>query len=142
MLSVEVHARSRGVLRPDPEWDPVLAVFYYLHNDWSCPEKVHGNTITGVLAVDLASCRGQTSPIKQATVKKSPLKSPANRGSPRKQHTPTKTVPRSPGKNAQRGHLTNLVGQFLDDSGAEVDDDPRSYLEHCGLSDTIQVIIV
>ena len=136
---MEIHAHSRGVLRPDPEWDPVLAIFYYLHNDWPCLEKPHGNTITGVLAINLTNGNNQNSPVKQATVKKSPLKSPENLGSPRKQRTPVKMTPRSPGKNASQGHLTNLIGQFLDDSGAKVDSDPRPFLEHCGLSDVIEV---
>ena len=52
-LSVEVHAQSRGELNPDPEVDPIQAVFYSILND------IHGNKgitkVTGVIIVDRVS---------------------------------------------------------------------------------------
>ena len=54
-MSVEVHVRSRGSLRPDPEFDPVLALFYYIHNDWPL-EDGGDNTRLGVLAIDIDNC--------------------------------------------------------------------------------------
>lgn len=72
-LSVELHVRTRGSLRPDPEFDPILAVFYFIHNDWPLPpgDSSHGdNTELGIIAIDVdnagfrQSCAGNTSPVK------------------------------------------------------------------------------
>jgi hypothetical protein len=33
LLSMELHVHTRGKLRPDPDLDPVCAIFYALHSD-------------------------------------------------------------------------------------------------------------
>ena len=53
VLSVEVHAASRGDLRPDPEVDPVEAIFYSIFND--IPPEKGTRRETGVLIVDAES---------------------------------------------------------------------------------------
>ena len=67
--------RTRAALRPDPEYDPVLAVFYHVHNDWTDDsEGVEGagagagggagggggggdRCRLGVIAVDIKRCK-------------------------------------------------------------------------------------
>ncbi len=47
--------RTRGTLRPDPDMDPILALFYFIHNDWPSQDQIHvqgTNTCLGVIAVD------------------------------------------------------------------------------------------
>ncbi len=52
-MSVEVHAHTRGCLKPDPEFDPILAVFYYVHNDWPSEDGSDRNTRLGLIAIDI-----------------------------------------------------------------------------------------
>ncbi|XP_069126103.1 uncharacterized protein [Argopecten irradians] len=53
VLSLELHAETRGDLRPDPEVDAVKAVFYSISND---VDPAKGKTqVTGVVIVDLVS---------------------------------------------------------------------------------------
>lgn len=33
IMSIEIHAETRGDLRPDPEHDPIQAIFYSIFND-------------------------------------------------------------------------------------------------------------
>ena len=49
-MSMELHIRTRGDLRPDPEFDPILALFYSIHND--VPSDEGEREVTGVLIVD------------------------------------------------------------------------------------------
>ncbi len=74
-LTVELHIRTRGSLHPDPEFDPILAVFYFIHNDWPLPSGggggSHGNnTELGIIAIDVDNAgfrqprAGKTSPVK------------------------------------------------------------------------------
>ena len=74
-MSLEVHVQTRGKLTPDPSMDPVVAIFFYIHNDWPHPSN-DANTRHGVLAIDLGSCELKTLP-KSSPRKKGPL---ANRG--------------------------------------------------------------
>ena len=63
-MSVELHMHSRGSLRPDPEFDPVLAIFYYIHNDWPAAGG-GGNSHLGVIAMDnVDACSFVASPQK------------------------------------------------------------------------------
>ena len=72
-MSVEIHVRTRGKLRPDPSLDPVLAIFYHVHNDWplNSDDKNGGgrsdhsleNTRTGVIAIDLDRHRLKNLPV-------------------------------------------------------------------------------
>ena len=53
-MSVEVHTHTRGSLKPDPDLDPVLAIFYYIHHDWPRPDGSPGeNSRLGVIAIDI-----------------------------------------------------------------------------------------
>ena len=130
-MSTEVHIRSRQGLKPDPEWDPVLVVFYHVHNDWSMDGQQNDNSKVGAIAIDLSvDMAANASPTKG--------KSPA-RASPNK-HTPIKHSPlkvQSPAKK--------ILGQSCDRqySKAMVDDDvTRPYLDHCGLSSNIDISYV
>ncbi|KAL4233690.1 DNA polymerase zeta catalytic subunit [Mactra antiquata] len=53
VISVEVHAESRGDLKPDPEFDAVLAIFYSVLNDVNPNSGIRNET--GVFIVDSAS---------------------------------------------------------------------------------------
>ena len=53
VLSVEVHAESRGDLKPDPEIDTIQAIFYSIFND--VPPEQGTRHETGVFIVDPAS---------------------------------------------------------------------------------------
>ena len=88
IMSVELHIRTRGNLRPDPEWDPILTLFYYIHYDYphSIPGRQSGRNILGAIAIDIKNCgfqavnitrhtKGKRSPRKRPI--KSPHKSPA-----------------------------------------------------------------
>ena len=68
-MSIEVHTRTRGYLRPDPDMDPILAIFYFIHNDW--PLQHHdclpeSNTRLGVIAIDIKDQTFPTSPLKRS----------------------------------------------------------------------------
>lgn len=52
---MEVHAASRGDLRPDPEVDKICAIFYHILND--VPGELPKEE-TGVFIVDKHSCQG------------------------------------------------------------------------------------
>lgn len=43
-MSVELHVHTRGSKQPDPSCDAVLAVFYFIHNDWPLPGNVQDST--------------------------------------------------------------------------------------------------
>ncbi len=54
-MSVEIHTKTRGTLRPDPDMDPILALFYFIHNDWPASDHTHlpsTNTRVGVIAIE------------------------------------------------------------------------------------------
>ncbi|XP_058514090.1 DNA polymerase zeta catalytic subunit isoform X2 [Ochotona princeps] len=51
LISVELHARTRRDLEPDPEFDPICALFYCISSDTPLPDT--GNTeLTGVIVID------------------------------------------------------------------------------------------
>ena len=50
IMSIEVHARTRGDLRPDPEFDSICAIFYSILND--VPPQKGDREVTGALVVD------------------------------------------------------------------------------------------
>ena len=82
-MSIEIHVHTRGKLRPDPSLDPVLAIFYCVHNDWPLPDN-SVNTQCGVLAIDLINYPLKTIP------KASPLR---NRSPPNQNWSPAKGSP-------------------------------------------------
>ncbi len=54
-MSLEIHTRTRGTLKPDPDMDPILALFYFVHNDWPSFNHTHlptTNTRVGVIAIE------------------------------------------------------------------------------------------
>ena len=123
-MSVELHIRTRSSLRPDPECDPILAVFYYIHNDW--PGVVGGgeeNAQLGVMAIDVDSCNfSSVTPVKG---KKEDGES-RGRGEKLPSKSPTKgaTALKSPAEEA----LSPLGAYFAGD-----------YLAHCGISSDVAV---
>ncbi len=51
ILSLELHIKTREALRPDPEFDAVIALFYTITNDVPI-ESTTPEILTGVIAVD------------------------------------------------------------------------------------------
>lgn len=48
---MELHARTRRDLEPDPEFDPICALFYCLSSDAPLPD-VDSTQLTGAIVVD------------------------------------------------------------------------------------------
>ena len=53
LFSLELHVRTRRDSRPDPEFDPICAIFYYIQTDTSLASG--RNKITGIICVDSES---------------------------------------------------------------------------------------
>lgn len=61
-MGLELHARSRRDLEPDPEFDPICALFYCLTSDAPLLNQRGSAQLTGALVVDQDQCsseRGQ-----------------------------------------------------------------------------------
>ena len=55
LFSLELHVRTRRDVRPDPEFDPICAIFYYIQTDTPLPSGK--NKVTGILCVDSESAK-------------------------------------------------------------------------------------
>ncbi|XP_016072971.1 PREDICTED: DNA polymerase zeta catalytic subunit isoform X1 [Miniopterus natalensis] len=51
LISVELHARTRRDLEPDPEFDPICALFYCISSDTPLP-NTDKTELTGVIVID------------------------------------------------------------------------------------------
>ncbi|XP_052534533.1 DNA polymerase zeta catalytic subunit [Tympanuchus pallidicinctus] len=51
LISMELHARTRRDLEPDPEFDPICALFYCISSDTALPDT-DKKEITGVIVID------------------------------------------------------------------------------------------
>ncbi|XP_077875575.1 DNA polymerase zeta catalytic subunit isoform X2 [Ictidomys tridecemlineatus] len=51
LISVELHARTRRDLEPDPEFDPICALFYCISSDTPLPDT-EKTELTGVIVID------------------------------------------------------------------------------------------
>ncbi|KAM5327186.1 DNA polymerase zeta catalytic subunit isoform 3-T6 [Glossophaga mutica] len=51
LISVELHARTRRDLEPDPEFDPICALFYSISSDTPLPDT-DKTELTGVIVID------------------------------------------------------------------------------------------
>ncbi|KAM8726444.1 DNA polymerase zeta catalytic subunit isoform 4-T4 [Acanthopagrus schlegelii] len=51
LMGMDIHARTRRDLEPDPEFDPICALFYCLSSDASLPEG-ESTQVTGAIVVD------------------------------------------------------------------------------------------
>lgn len=51
LIGMELHARTRRDLEPDPEFDPICALFYCLSSDAPLPD-VDSTQLTGAIVVD------------------------------------------------------------------------------------------
>ncbi|CAM1296166.1 REV3L (predicted) [Pycnogonum litorale] len=62
-MSLEIHIETRGDLRPDPEFDAVLAIFYKIHQD--VPARPNGEESCGIIVLDrrsdVANCAEESS---------------------------------------------------------------------------------
>ena len=59
LFSLELHVRTRRDARPDPEFDPICAIFYYIQTDTPQPDgKKPG---TGIICVDSESANDAAS---------------------------------------------------------------------------------
>ena len=134
-LSAELHVRTRTSLRPDPEFDPILAIFYFIHNDWplspssssddgSGGRESGDNSQLGIIAIDVDNCgfrqSGNPSP-KKAEVDKD-VKSPA-KGS---------------------AHATKTTPSPITSPTSSLTSSPRMrrYLDGCGLATDVEVMYV
>uniref|UniRef100_A0A9J7X600 DNA polymerase zeta catalytic subunit n=1 Tax=Cyprinus carpio carpio TaxID=630221 RepID=A0A9J7X600_CYPCA len=61
MISMELHARTRRDLEPDPEFDPICALFYCLSSDVPLP-NCDTTQMTGAIVIDKDSSRS-TAPL-------------------------------------------------------------------------------
>lgn len=129
-MSVEIHARSRSSLLPDPEHDPVLLICYHIHDDWPHPHTGNVQERIGILAVDLNRPSAITKPI-------NPAKSKSFEASPQKDKgkSPSKISFRRKSSAKQQPLMNNNLCDGIDQ---EIEDD-RPYLDHCGISDNISV---
>ena len=57
VMSLEVHTTTRGDYRPDPDLDPIVALFYSIFHD--IPPENGLRYVTGVICVHLESARQQ-----------------------------------------------------------------------------------
>ena len=132
-LSAELHVRTRTSLRPDPEFDPILAIFYFIHNDWPLSPSSSSdnggrepgeNSQLGIIAIDVDNCgfrqSGNPSP-KKAEVDKD-VKSPA-KGS---------------------AHVTKTTPSPITSPTSSLSSSPRmrQYLDGCGLVTDVEVMYV
>lgn len=152
-MSVELHVRTRGGLRPDPEWDPVLTVFYYIHHDYpqsnfdGQSEKFFSNDTLGIIAIDIENCGFQGVHVSRETKKNaSPRKQPNS--SPKKKpladsktnspiRTPDKKPPASPAKAA-----SNQITGGQGDPGVQSSQTmavARGYLSGCVSGEGVEV---
>ena len=129
-LSVELHVRTRASLRPDPEFDPVLAIFYFIHNDWPLPSSggdgSHGdNTELGIIAIDVDNAgfrqphAGKTSPVKPDISKGGRSHRKGSTSRPKqKSPSPIKSPTLSPSLSATGGSTSSSpqlrIKRFLD----------------------------
>ena len=74
-MSVELHIRTRGRLRPDPECDPVLTIFYHINHDYPSQifdgqsAKISAQDLVGVIAIDIENCGFQGIHVSRETKK-------------------------------------------------------------------------
>ena len=134
-MSVELHVRTRASLRPDPEFDPILAVFYYIHNDWLLDggaDREEDDTQLGIIAIDVDNCcfKILANPSKIKTVKDEGETSPVKATAP----TARKESP-SPSP-------TKWPTQTLSTSGDPFQPRVHHYLDGCGLAMEVEVIYV
>jgi len=140
-MSVELHIRTRGSLRPDPECDPILAIFYYIYNDWPAggSDKAE-NDCLGVLAIDVDKYhfgspvkrrRGEGETETKEDKGKSLVKNVQKTKSPSKSPAKSLPVPKSPAKEPPSSPLRSTDTA----SSGEV----RSYLARCGISSVVDV---
>ena len=50
-MGMELHARTRRDLEPDPEFDPICALFYCLSSDVPL-QSIESTVLTGAIVVD------------------------------------------------------------------------------------------
>uniref|UniRef100_H2S107 DNA polymerase zeta catalytic subunit n=1 Tax=Takifugu rubripes TaxID=31033 RepID=H2S107_TAKRU len=51
LMGMELHARTRRDLEPDPEFDPICALFYCISSDASLPDTI-GTQLTGAIVIN------------------------------------------------------------------------------------------
>lgn len=124
-FSVELHVHTRTSLKPDPEVDPILAVFYFIHHDWPHPHGggARANSRLGVVAIDLDSTN-------IATISgRGPNKATPNKGDVA---TPIKASQASFKLSHELSDCHVAFVQTAPSAGA-------GYLSGCGLSSEVEV---
>ena len=143
-MSLELHVRTRGKLKPDPEWDPILAAFYHVHNDWPSRDGNHDNDDNnyplGIIAIDIAKCGftgARQSPNKKASDGAQSHGANSARFSPKKgRRSPSKAPPLT------LPATDDTTGVGGGGSGADaISGSVSSYLHHCGLSAEEEVAV-
>ena len=103
VLSVELHCQTRGDLRPDPEFDPIQAIFFSILND--IPPAEGRRDITGMIVVDgpsasarpseSASCHSNHSHRSSSPQPSTSKTTPRSKTTASPQPSTSKTTPRS-----------------------------------------------
>lgn len=130
-MSVELHVRTRGNLKPDPEMDPILAVFYFIHNDWPSSNSTHplkDNTRLGVIAVNITNqtfMSHTSTNHKHGTVHKNDIQ---------EVHAHDSVA----SKQQYTGHNNSAAKDGGDEEVQLVD----GYLANCGISTDVEIVYV
>ncbi|XP_075059030.1 DNA polymerase zeta catalytic subunit [Mixophyes fleayi] len=66
LMCMELHARTRRDLEPDPEFDPICALFYCLSSDFTLPNS-EKNEITGAIVISQEAAADEDSRISLLT---------------------------------------------------------------------------
>ena len=144
-LSVELHIRTRGSLRPDPEFDPILAVFYFIHNDWPRPSgagsggdgSLGNNTELGIIAIDVDNA-GFSQP--RAAGKTSPMKPEGSKGGRSQGSSSTASRPKQKSPSPLKSPLLSPA------SGGSTISSPqpklKRFLDGCALATDVKITYV
>ena len=142
-MSVELHVRTRGSLRPDPEWDPVLTLFYYIHHDYPHSNfdgqsaKFFQKDLQGVVAIDIKNCGFQAIHVSRETKKNSsPRKQPNN--SPNKKPLVDSNSPITTPDKKMPEKLTSISAG----PGGQSSQTTRGYLSGCVSGEGVEVTYV
>ena len=128
-MSIELHVRTRASLRPDPEFDPILAVFYYIHNDWpldGSADREEDNTQLGIIAIDVDNCGFKI------LASSSKIKTEKDKG----EASPMKTIAPAAGKKSPSPSPAKCLTPT---PSASSDPNVHHYLDGCGLATEIEV---
>ena len=145
-MSVELHIRTRGGLRPDPEWDPVLTLFYYIHHDYPQSNfdgqsgKFLTNALQGVIAIHIENCGFQAVHVTRGTKKNASPRKQSNVSPNKIPLVKTNSPIRMPDMK-----MKTASNQIAADPGGQSSQTPsvaRGYLRGCVSGEGVEVTYV